>query len=288
MTDNVSQSTQIEYEHILVDYPKKHVCRVTLNRPESSNAQGKKMLYEIDAALAYAAQNENIKVIIIAANGENFSSGHDLFDQEKLSKFNTVSMWFGFEEPGQQGQFNSEQEMYLGLCWRWRNLPKPTIVQVQGVCMAGGLMLVWPFDIVIASEEAIFADPTVAFGVNGHEYFTHAWELGPRKAKELLFCGEHFTAEECKQLGMVNHVVELGQLSEFSLNMAESIAKRPLNGLRMAKLSVNASLDAQGQWNALQSAFGYHQLSHANARLNHGYPADPSGIDLVKASVKRR
>ena len=63
-----------------------------------------------------------------------------------------------------------EEEIYLGLCWRWRNLPKPTIVQVQGKCIAGGLMLVWPFDIVIASEDATFTDPVVAFGVNGHEF----------------------------------------------------------------------------------------------------------------------
>jgi enoyl-CoA hydratase len=95
-----------------------------------------------------------------------------------------------------------EEEIYLGFCWRWRNLPKPTIAQVQGKVIAGGLMLVWPFDIVVASDDSTFSDPVVAFGVNGHEFFTHAWELGARKAKELLFTGAAFTAEECHRLGM--------------------------------------------------------------------------------------
>ena len=69
--------------------------------------------------------------------------------------------------------------------------------------LAGGLMLVWPCDLVIASEDAEFSDPVVAVGVNGHEFFVHAWELGHRKAKEMLFTGEPITAEEGRVLGMV-------------------------------------------------------------------------------------
>ena len=75
-------------------------------------------------------------------------------------------------------------------------------------------MLVWPFDIVIASEDARFSDPVVAFGVNGVEYFAHPWEVGVRKAKEMLFTGEAITAQEAKDLGMVNHVVPLSDLTD--------------------------------------------------------------------------
>ena len=87
----------------------------------------------------------------------------------------------------------TEAEMYVGLCWRWRNIPKPTIAQVQGKVIAGGLMLVWPMDLVVCSEEATFSDPVVAFGVNGHEYFTHPYEAGARLAKEMLFTGRAIT-----------------------------------------------------------------------------------------------
>ena len=75
-----------------------------------------------------------------------------------------------------------EEEIYLGFCNRWRALPKPTIAQVQGKVIAGGLMLVWPCDLVVASEDATFSDPVVAFGVNGVEYFAHAFEFGQRQA----------------------------------------------------------------------------------------------------------
>jgi enoyl-CoA hydratase len=192
----------------------------------------------------------------------------------------------GFSEPGPHGHFATEQEIYLGLCWRWRNLPKPTIAQVQGKVIAGGLMLVWPMDIVVASRDATFSDPTVAFGVNGHEYFTHAWELGARKAKEMLFTGEGLTAEVCERLGMVNHVVERDELESFTLRLASVIAERPAMGLKLAKLAVNQSLDAQGQWQAIQAALGLHHLGHAHARVLHGVPVDPSGAEVIRRMNK--
>jgi len=276
------------YERIRYDKPADGVARITLARAEKANAQDKAMLYEIDAALTLAAKDEAVRCIVIAADGANFSSGHDLKDDSDLSDFDNVTQWSGFGAAGQAGQMAQEHEMYLGLCWRWRNLPKPTVVQVQGLCMAGGLMLVWPFDIVIASEDALFSDPVVAFGVNGHEYFTHVWELGHRKAKEMLFTGEAFTAEECRQAGMVNHVVRRDELDQFTLDMARRIARRPMIGLRLAKLACNQSLDAQGQWTALQAAMGWQQVGHANARIEHGMPVDPAGAELVKEAGRKR
>ena len=111
----------------------------------------------------------------------------------------------GYDLPAAEGYMAQELEIYLGFCWRWRNLLIPIIAQVQGKVIAGmGLMLVWPFDLVVASEDAQFSDPVVAFGVNGHEFFVHAYELGHRKAKELLFTGDHaIGAAEAKTLGMV-------------------------------------------------------------------------------------
>ena len=274
------------YERILYDKPEPAIARVTLNRDEARNAQDRKMIYEIDDALTRAAQDNEVRCIIIAANGAHFSSGHDLNDDQSLNDFDPVTMWGGFDAPGQEGPLAQEQEVYLGMCWRWRNLPKPTLVQVQGKCIAGGLMLVWPFDIVIASEDAQFSDPVVAFGVNGHEYFTHVWELGHRKAKEMLFCGSSFSAEECRQMGMVNHVVPRAELSDFTLTMARRIAKRPMIGLRLAKMSCNQSLDAQGQWNAIQAAMGWQQVGHANAQIRFGRMVDPEGVSIIRQEAK--
>jgi enoyl-CoA hydratase len=275
-----------DYERIRYDVPAPGVGRVTLARPEKANAQDRKMLYELDDAFGAAMQDDDVKIVVLAADGLNFSSGHDLKDNAPVSDFGPVTGAGGFTEPGPHGHFATEQEIYVGLCWRWRNLPKPTIAQVQGKVIAGGLMLVWPMDLVVASEDATFSDPTVAFGVNGHEYFTHAWEVGARKAKEMLFRGHALTAEECHRLGMVNHVVPRDDLERFTLQLAEEIAARPAMGLKLAKLAVNQSLDAQGQWTAIQSAIGLHHLGHAHARVLHGIPVDPSGAEVIRAMNK--
>tara|TARA_R110002111_G_scaffold76298_4_gene120904 strand:+ start:1931 stop:2800 length:870 start_codon:yes stop_codon:yes gene_type:complete len=283
---HAEEEWNLSYTKIEVDQPAEGVRRIMLDRDSVRNAQDKALLYELDDALKDAAFDDDVKCIIIGANGKHFSSGHDLNDRSDLNDFDNVTLWGGYDEPGMAKLMNREAEMYLGLCWRWRNLPKPTIVQVQGLCIAGGLMLVWPFDIVIASDDAAFSDPVVAFGVNGHEYFVHVWELGHRKAKEMLFCGSSLSAQECHRLGMVNHVVPRENLNDFTVAMAKRVAKRPLVGLRLAKMACNQSLDAQGQWVAVQSAFGLQQFGHANAQVVHGSPIDKDGAALLREESK--
>jgi enoyl-CoA hydratase len=274
------------FERIRYDAPASGVARVTLARPGKRNAQDRRMLYEIDDAYTTAMRDDTVKVVVLAADGPDFSSGHDLKDAEPMSAFDPVTGAGGFDEPGQHGHMAVEEEIYLGLCWRWRNLPKPLIAQVQGRVIAGGLMLVWPCDLIVCSDDALFSDPVVAFGVNGHEFFVHAWELGARKAKEMLFRGTFLTAEECHRLGMVNHVVPRGELEAFTVALAAEIAQRPAMGLKLAKLAVNASLDAQGQYSAVQAAFALHHVGHANARIVHGAPIDPSGVEVVRDLAK--
>jgi enoyl-CoA hydratase len=227
-------------------------------------------------------------VVIIDGDGPHFSSGHDLSPHATdIVPLDCSSLVGSFYAPGVQGHMAIEEEFYIGMCWRWRNFPKPTIAQVHGKVIAGGLMLVWPMDIIIASDDATFSDPTVAFGVNGHEYFVHTWELGHRKAKEMLFRSSTLTAQECKSLGMVNHVVPRVELRDFTLKIAKEIVERPPMGTKLAKQAVNNSLDAQGQWNAIQSAFALHHVGHANARVEHdGFPVDPAGLEVIRRLSK--
>ena len=178
-----------------------------------------------------------------------------------------------------------EAEMYVGLCWRWRNIPKPTIAQVQGKVIAGGLMLVWPMDLIVCSEDATFSDPVVAFGVNGHEYFTHPYEVGARLAKEMLFTGRAITAEEAHRHGMVTKVVPRDELESATLDMATHIAKRPMIGLTLAKQSVNNTLDAMGMYTAVQSAFGLHHVGHNHNMRLFDSLVDPSGLDVIRSEA---
>ena len=164
------------------------------------------------------------------------------------------------------------------MCWRWRNLPKPLLAAAQGKTIAGGLMLLWVADVIFAAEDALFSDPVVGMGVNGVEYFAHPWEFGARKAKEYLFTGDWVTAPEAQRLGMVNHVVPAPELRTATMDMARRIATRPSFALRLAKESVNQTLEAQGQLTALKAAFSLQHLAHAHNRVRFGIPVDPGGL----------
>jgi enoyl-CoA hydratase len=266
---------------ILYERPAPHVARIVLNRPETRNAQDTRMLYEVNGAFDAAAQDDEIKVIVLSANGPHFSSGHDLREpnrSETMREFRTVGTWCGFTCAGAEAQMAREREIYLGFCERWRNVPKPTIAAVQGKCVAGGLMLIWPCDIIIASDDAAFCDPVVSFGIGGVEFFAHPWELGPRKAKELLFTSEWLSAEEARQLGMVNRIVPREKLQDAALEMAQTIAKKSLFALKLTKEAVNAAEDVQGRPQAMQTSFALHQLAHTHWLKLYGMLMDPSGL----------
>ena len=279
---------EVDFETIRYERPAENVARIMLSRPEVRNAQNTQMLYELDAALDAAMQDDSVGAVIIGADGPHFSAGHDLKPSGGgIGDYGPPKMGVGgFRQPGQEGHMAHEQEVFLGFCWRWRNMPNPTIASVQGKAIAGGLMLVWPFDLIVAAENAQFSDPVVTFGVNGVEYFAHAWEVGARKAKEMLFTGESIGAAEAKELGMVNRVVKLEDLENETLMLAEKIASQPSMGLKLAKMSVNQSLDAQGFYSALQSAFGVHHLGHANMRIVHESAIEPSGANKIKDQAR--
>jgi len=263
----------IRYE--VVDPGDNGIAVVTLDRPESRNAQNKRMTYEMNAAFDDASRRTDVKVIVLQADGPHFCSGHDMRDAESHREFDLVSTSGGYGREGQEGHMAWEEEVYFQMCWRWRNIPKPVLAAAQGKTIAGGLMLLWIADVIIAADDALFSDPVVGMGVNGVEYFAHPWEWGARKAKELLFTGDWVTADEARQLGMVNKVVPAAELRASTMAMAERIAKRPSFALKVAKESVNQTLEAQGQWTALRSAFNLQHLAHAHNRIKFGIPIDP-------------
>ena len=177
------------------------VAVISLNRPEVANAQSMELLDDLDAAWTRAAADDEVRVIVLRGNGKHFSSGHDLKGPVPAAEQLTLE-WI----------YQAETRMYLDYSLRWRNVPKPSIAAVQGKCIAGGLLLCWPCDLIVAADNAQFSDPVVRLGIGGVEYHGHTWELGPRKAKEILFTGRAVTAEEAEQTGMVNRVVPLADL----------------------------------------------------------------------------
>ena len=281
-----AELAQVRYEQATPQ-----IARIVMARPEARNAQGLQMTYELAAAFDRAAHDDQVKVIILAGDGPHFSAGHDLGgDYGKTWRdFPIVGTWAGFDAPGVEGRFGREKEIYLELCERWRNLPKPTIAEVRGVCIAGGLMLAWACDLIIAAEDARFKDPTVEFGVVGAEFFMHPWELGPRKAKEWLFTAEWIGAEEAHARGMVNRLVPGERLSAEVLELAERIAKKPMFALKAAKEAVNHVQDIQGRRNAMMHSFALHHLTHAHNMMVWDALVDPNGLpEPVRSKLLER
>jgi enoyl-CoA hydratase len=261
--------------YAVVDPGDRGIAVITLDRPQVRNAQNTRMTYEMNACYDDATWRDDVKVIVLQADGPHFCSGHDNRDTESLRAFERVFPVAGLGRAGQEGAMAREEEIYFQMCWRWRNIPKPVVAAAQGKTIAGGLPLLWVADIIVAADDALFSDPVVALGVNGVEYFAHPWELGPRKAKEMLFTGDWVTAREAQSLGMVNHVVPLAELREFTMAMAARIAQRPSFALKLAKEGVNQALEAQGQWTALRAAFSHQHLAHAHNTIKFGIPVDP-------------
>ena len=240
------------------------IATITLNRAEAANAQTLPMLDDLDEAWRRAAEDDEVRVIILQGNGKHFSAGHDI--KGVSSDGRKAPTWT------LAGIYATESRRFLEYSLRWRNIPKPSIAAVQGVCIAGGLLLVWPCDLIIAADNAKFSDPVVNMGIGGVEYHGHTWEWGARKAKEMLFTGRSMTAEEAERLGMVNKVVPLDDLRTETRALAEEIAKKHPFALRQAKRAVNQTLDVQGFYAAVQSVFDIHQTGHGHALSESGLP----------------
>lgn len=171
--------------------------------------------------------------------------------------------WDHTDRSGADQRLAREMEVYMGMCRRWRDMPKPVIAQVHGACIAGGLMLAWICDFIVASDDAFFSDPVARMGIPGVEYFAHAYALGTRRAKEILFTGERFTAAQAAEWGMVNHVVPRDELAAKVDTIAGQVASMPIQGLMLSKKAVNICEDQMGLRNAMDSVFGWHHFAHA-------------------------
>lgn len=261
------------------------IAIITLNRPEVHNAQSPELLEDLDDCWTRAAKDDEVKVILLQANGKNFSAGHDLAVPEGKKD---VFASFDWETRGITGQYLWEQSHYFEYSRRWRNNPKPSIAVVQGACIAAGLMLCWPCDLIVAGDNAWFSDPTIVMGIAGVEYHGHTWELGPRKAKQMLFTADKITAKEAASLGMVNEIVPVDELREFSYQLAQKIAAQDLFSLMMAKRVVNQTMDTMGQPAALQSAFDIHEFQHTQCLVRSGAKSAVLTRDLSKLSKNNK
>jgi enoyl-CoA hydratase len=266
------------------------VARITLDRPRTRNAQNRGLLVELNEAFLRAEADDTVRVVILCGAGPLFSSGHDMGSKEALEDLRpgpgqhpsaTVN---GGTRRGTEARMLQEWHYFFDNTRRWRNLRKITIAQVQGTVFAAGLMLMWACDLIVAAEDASFADVVgTRLGMCGVEYFGHPWEFGPRKAKELLLTGDSIDAHEAYRLGMVTKVFPAQSLADQTLAFARRIAKTPTVAALLIKESVNQSVDNMGFYNALNACFSLHQINHAHwAEVNEDhYPIGTPEFGVV-------
>ena len=267
------------------------IATVTMNRPTFNNAQNSQMTYALDAAFERAVADDSVKVIVLRGAGKHFSAGHDIGTPGRdINKpFERKHLWWDHtNKPGGEQLYAREHEVYLGMCRRWHDIPKPTIAMVQGACVAGGLMLAWVCDLIVASDDAFFQDPVNRMGIPGVEYFAHGFELPPRIAKGFLLLGERMPASRAYQFGMVNRLFPRDTLKEETTKIAQELATRPRLGNWLTKQAFNHVEDLRGKRTAMDAVFHMHHFAHAQNDLVSGNSLGGlDGASMAKANKKQ-
>jgi enoyl-CoA hydratase len=247
------------------------IVRIMLNRPEARNAQNRGMLVDLNDAMLRAEADDEVRVVILGGLGPMFSAGHDMGSKASIEEMtpgptqHPTRQINGATRQGTEALMLQEWHYFFDNTRRWRNLRKITIGQAHGDVYAAGLMLLWACDLIVCDENTRFADVVGArLGMCGVEYFAHPWELGPRKAKELLLTGDALEAEEAHQLGMISKIFAPDELEERTIEFARRIAGLPTMTSLLIKESVNQSVDNMGFYNALNACFTLHELNHAH------------------------
>lgn len=249
------------------------VGTITLDRPEVANAQDTRLIDELDAAFDAADADDDVRVVILAAAGKHFSSGHDL---KALVGQVEADEWRRMRETP-EGKFRHEKVMYFDRCVKIYNFRKPTIAAVQGSCVAAGLMLACMCDLIVAADDATFSNPVLRMTGAGVELLVEPWELGMRKAKEFLLTADTIDAAEAWRLGLVNKVVPRDELATATREMADKIALVPPVTAERVKDSINRTFEFMGKSHSWHYHFMAHHFTHNTA----------TALDALEARKRR-
>lgn len=227
-----------------------NIVKITMNRPNKLNAQSRQMLEELEEAFIKADKDSEVRVIVLAGAGRSFCCGHDL------------SALAGGEVETVEASLERQQRVFMDTHRTIRDVTKPTIAQVQGHCVAGGLMTATMCDLIVASEDARFSNPVTRMTLVATQVLVEPWEMGVRKAKEFIWTGDPMDAQEAWRLNLVNRVVPREKLEEEVMKLARKLALLPPFAAMLSKRSLNRTLDIMGQ----RDAWEYHFMAHILAR----------------------
>jgi len=209
------------------------IRRLTMNRPKALNALNGELIDAMSGALAQAARDESVRVVVLRGAGRAFCAGYDLTEDAGSGVMDS-------------GAWHRELQHSTERMLEFFDHPKPVIAQVHSYCLAGGTDLMLACDLCVCSDDAYFGYVDIRFGSGVVSMFL-PWIVGVRKAKELLFTGDdRIPADEALRIGLVNRVVPAGELDAATLALAEEIAKNEPFVVQLTKRSANRALEVAG------------------------------------------
>lgn len=241
------------------------VARITLNRPQRTNALSQAMLDDIRAAMDAAEADPEVRAVIVRGAGKAFSSGFDLKEQMERRP-SGVADW----RPLLRKDFDTVM--------RFWHCPKPTIAAVRGPCLAGACELALACDMTIAGEDAFFGEPELKFGA-GIVVMILPWLVGPKIAKEIILTGaDRIGAARAREIGMVNRVVPDAEVDAEALRTATHLAAIDPGLVKQTKRALNRAIEVQGLLQGLEIA-----LDMDLAIEGEGSPDKQRFMDIARA-----
>jgi enoyl-CoA hydratase len=237
-----------DVEPVLLVEPTSWGVRLVLNRPAKLNAISAELRDALADAIAEAAADDGVRVVVIAGAGRAFCSGYDLSEEAPAS------------------------------AWAWRDVlardvaatlavwscPKPVIAQVHGYALAGGLELAMACDLIVAADEARLGEPEIRFG-SAPVTLLMPFVIGQKRTRELLMTGDLIDAAEAERIGLINRVVPGERLADEVDALAGKLARVPPDVMAPTKLMLNRAMDAAGFAAALEMSLDLQSFVNMSA-----------------------
>ena len=230
-----------------------HVAVVTLNRPQAMNALSTAMACELPLALSRLTDDDDVFATVLTGAGDRaFCVGADLKERRTMS----------------HAEVARQRDLFVRAFTAVVEFGKPLLASVNGFCLGGGLEFALGCDFIIAADSAVFGLPEVGLAIlpggGGTQLLPRI--VGRNRAKELIFTGRRFSAAEAYAMGLVNHVVPLGELMDKTYAVAREIAGNGPIALRQAKKAVNLGLEVELRTALLLEAECYNACLHSADR----------------------
>jgi enoyl-CoA hydratase/carnithine racemase len=231
-----------------------HVVTVEMHRPSALNAMNTTMGRELLDCFEKLFWDKEARVVILTGAGDKaFCVGGDLKERQGM----TDEAW------------RDQHVIFEQAAFRVLRCPQPVIAAVEGFAMGGGCELAVLADFVVASETAVFAVPEVTRGIfpgiGGTQLLPRI--VGTPFAKEMIFTGRRVTAEEAKNVGLVNHVAPAGQALAKAREIAGTIAQNGPVAVRQAKKAIAWGSEADLQTGMMLAIEAYNITVHTEDRL---------------------